>query len=565
MKKTTVLLTAGLFIIGTALFLSFQGCAGGEDTSTGVKSVGKTSFREVTSHLDKGGTFYLYASTEKIIRTVDEFMGNIRKMLEVQAVKSPEGAAEGLKYFDFFYNLFKKSGITEVSGIGVSSVPIEGGLNHSKVVVHHFKGKGGGVLWQMAAGKSDVLPYTKLLPADTVMAGFGHSGLNLLWEWFKKEVEAADLPKLKQGILSLEPMLQDQGIDLNKLLGALSGPMGYVVTLDNVNKKTIPIGKGMLEIPDPGFALVFSVADDYLFSLLQGKMTFAKLEEKDGDKRLLIPMGMKPMPITLEPVIVQSRGKLFVASNTKIVEAMLAAEKSGKGLTASEEFKKLSARMPGKGNGFRFTSQRFIKAISDVWSNATQAAGKESKQGAEAFKFFSTLLPKDITVYAVTRYTGEGTVTTLNHTMGVEHLMLMPALVTTGIVAAVAIPKIITATQKGKQKATMGDMKSIMTAIESYITDNYYAPKAKNMEELQKLLVPFYIRRMPLTDAWGFPFHYSHGSDDNKDTYFLGSGGKDGVFNGFDQTGFYWVNSTHDFNNDIIVSNGTFVYGPKVK
>ncbi|MCK5220504.1 MAG: prepilin-type N-terminal cleavage/methylation domain-containing protein, partial [Candidatus Aminicenantes bacterium] len=53
-------------------------------------------------------------------------------------------------------------------------------------------------------------------------------------------------------------------------------------------------------------------------------------------------------------------------------------------------------------------------------------------------------------------------------------LLIVVAII--GIVAAIAIPNLLTAVQKSKQKATMGDMKAIGTAVESYVTDNYLAP-----------------------------------------------------------------------------------------
>jgi len=144
-------------------------------------------------------------------------------------------------------------------------------------------------------------------------------------------------------------------------------------------------------------------------------------------------------------------------------------------------------------------------------------------------------------------------------------MILMPAAAAAGIVAAVAIPNLLTAMQKGKQKATMGDMKAAADAIESYLTDNYNAPKAKTFAELNPILAPFYIKVLPLKDAWGNDFHYYHGTGDKKADYAIGSGGRDGVFNGWKQSGFYWVTTVHNSDNDIIFANKQFVYGPKFR
>jgi hypothetical protein len=112
---------------------------------------------------------------------------------------------------------------------------------------------------------------------------------------------------------------------------------------------------------------------------------------------------------------------------------------------------------------------------------------------------------------------------------------------------------------KGRIKTTMGDMKNVGSAIESYMVDNYFAPQVSTFAELKDLLVPFHIMILPMTDAWGNEFHYK--ADElgpNQDNYFIGSGGSDGKFEGFDQAGTY----SDSNGKDIIFSNGTFVYFP---
>src|SRR6185369_8263053 len=41
-----------------------------------------------------------------------------------------------------------------------------------------------------------------------------------------------------------------------------------------------------------------------------------------------------------------------------------------------------------------------------------------------------------------------------------------------GILAAIAIPNLLNAVQRGKQKRTMSDMRTMATAIEAYAVDN---------------------------------------------------------------------------------------------
>ena len=47
-----------------------------------------------------------------------------------------------------------------------------------------------------------------------------------------------------------------------------------------------------------------------------------------------------------------------------------------------------------------------------------------------------------------------------------------------GILAAIAIPNLLNAVQRGKQKRTMSDMRALATAIEAYAVDNNIYPAA---------------------------------------------------------------------------------------
>ncbi len=137
-----------------------------------------------------------------------------------------------------------------------------------------------------------------------------------------------------------------------------------------------------------------------------------------------------------------------------------------------------------------------------------------------------------------------------------------------GIVAAIAIPNLLTALQKGKQKATMGDMKSIGTAIESYMVDMYMAPTGTaTVAGLSQYLVPFHTKNLPAKDGWGGDFVYeSTGVGATQDLYSVTSYGRGSAATGVDITRTnYIVNTMTDFENDICFSNGNFTYAPKVR
>ena len=448
MKKINVLLMIGAIIGSVILIFNLDRCSSNSESAGGrITSAKKTSFNEVTAKLNPGGSLYLYVSTEGLVKAVDEFAQNLRKILETKLAESPEKNKEALPIFDFIYSSIKKSGLMEISGIGVSSVALDEHLNHSKVVVHHYKNKGKGLIWELMPGGPHELIGLKMLPADTVLAGFADCNLNVLWQWIKTQVEASALPGVKKAILSVEPMLQLQGIQLNQLLESLTG-MGYLISLDSSTKCSIPMGGMALEFPEPAIALVCFVKDESLFNLLHAKLPMAGYLEEKGMKKLQFPVPK--MPFTLEPVIVQKDNMMILASNKKILDAMFAAKEKGNGLIATEEFKKLSTRIPSSGNSFRFMSQRFLQTFLDIQKRIAQMTKKTTGKDASGMEIFDLFAPK-MAVFGVMQNTDEGTVYMLNHTMGFESMILMPAAAAVGIVAAVAIPNFLTAMQKGKQ------------------------------------------------------------------------------------------------------------------
>jgi general secretion pathway protein G len=130
-----------------------------------------------------------------------------------------------------------------------------------------------------------------------------------------------------------------------------------------------------------------------------------------------------------------------------------------------------------------------------------------------------------------------------------------------GIVAAIAIPNLVTATERSKQQQTMSEMRAIGVALEAYAGDNKGYPKATNIEELRPLLEPKYIESLPSKDGWRREFRYDL-LPGGISLYALSSAGKDGVFE-HELGQRYEGGTTTDFDNDIVYSAGAFVTYPE--
>jgi len=132
-----------------------------------------------------------------------------------------------------------------------------------------------------------------------------------------------------------------------------------------------------------------------------------------------------------------------------------------------------------------------------------------------------------------------------------------------GILAAIAIPNILTAQERARQKRTMADIRMVSTAIEAYATDKNQYPNATSIEELRPLLSPTYLREVPVRDGWMHSLRYgTWAREKDLDSYAVVSAGKDGRFEK-ESLKDYEGGTTSQFDCDIVFSNGSFLQYPE--
>jgi len=151
-------------------------------------------------------------------------------------------------------------------------------------------------------------------------------------------------------------------------------------------------------------------------------------------------------------------------------------------------------------------------------------------------------------------------------------LLIVVAII--GILAAIAIPNLLTAMQRSKQKRTMADMRAIATAWEARATDmNTYGAAGASFPWLGTnvtfatligLLTPTYIKSLPQKDGWtrdyGYALDAATGAANAAQAYAIRSQGKDGKW----ETGNYPVGKgTTIFDCDLVYSNGSFIQWPE--
>ncbi|HEY1250875.1 MAG TPA: prepilin-type N-terminal cleavage/methylation domain-containing protein [Thermoanaerobaculia bacterium] len=137
-----------------------------------------------------------------------------------------------------------------------------------------------------------------------------------------------------------------------------------------------------------------------------------------------------------------------------------------------------------------------------------------------------------------------------------------------GILAAIAIPNLLNAVQRGRQKRSMADMKALATAVEAYAVDNNNYPAATcpggvftngSYGDLTTAsftnLSPTYIATAIRKDGWGRALGYALSADSQ--AYAIRCNGKNG------NPGTVVCGTTTNFNDDILFSNGTFIQWPE--
>lgn len=145
-------------------------------------------------------------------------------------------------------------------------------------------------------------------------------------------------------------------------------------------------------------------------------------------------------------------------------------------------------------------------------------------------------------------------------------LLIVVAII--GIIAAIAIPNMLNAIERARQKRAIGEVRSLATAFNQYAVDEDHFPVAGTTfagfnGALYWSIVPDYIRGFTTADPWGGGYGYA--STPNGTTFGVGTGASDKAFQSLGPITVYeslGQLQTHCFENDIVWVNDGFVLSP---
>ena len=147
-------------------------------------------------------------------------------------------------------------------------------------------------------------------------------------------------------------------------------------------------------------------------------------------------------------------------------------------------------------------------------------------------------------------------------------LLIVVAII--GILAAIAVPNLLNALNRAKQKRSMADIRTIATAWESRAIDRHgyalagvdvvWPDPTSDVVVVEGALAPTYVKKIPIYDGWSN--HFKVGVSAAGDSYAVSSYGADRVRN-ISLTSASGAITTNNFDCDIIFAEGVFVVYPE--
>ncbi len=443
-----------------------------------IVSAEKNSFNEVTAKLNTGGNFYLYLSTEQVLSSLSNHLAEASNI--VSALPNIPGTARETlgKVFAVLGAVVKESGISEISGLGMSSIAREPGFYFSKVVVHHYSGQNAGLAWTLFGKAAHPLNTLDFLPESTAMAGAADFDLPLAWTNIQQAVRTLDIPQVATALDQAPAKFRElTGLDLDAALHSLGGEYGMIFTLDEHKTITLPLGEKPLEIPNPALCLVFKVNSDVIFDRVDQALKdspvlnkFLSKVEEPGLKMRTVTFPI-PIPVEVRPSLARVGDYLLLASSDSLVREIVAV-KSGqkKGFTSTDEFKRLSQDVPDQGNNFSLVTRSLGGTVRQIQERSMAAQNMD----AEALKTFQNVLQRSTNCanYSVGVNGPEGWEAFSNGSQSPTALLFVPAAAVVGVAAAIAIPNFIKARSTSQQNACINNLRLIDAAKQQWALEN---------------------------------------------------------------------------------------------
>ena len=412
-----------------------------------------SSFAAVAQHLDAGGGLYCYLSTESFLKTAAAKLAELEPVILNAAKITKEEKEKAHAFWTVMERVAQSSGLNEVSGFGASSIALEPGYYQTKWMVHHYAGKGNGVIWKMSGAVSDATDLISYLPANTALAG--SCNLTLAPVWGAINQDAATNANLRAGLeMMTQQFEQSSGLKLASLLDSIGPNYSLVLTLDDSRKTTLPFGANgnTVTIPEPALAILVQVKDEALLERLNQELAkvpmIVKADQPDLNLRM-IPVPL-PMPF-IRPAVAWKKGLLVISSNDLLIRDLFEV-KAGKkpGIATLPEFKKLTTDLATSACQFHVSAPILQKTLMDIqMAAAAQQPGGGDPATQRLIEYFSKCAQQRW-MCGIVENTTEGWLGTSRGGGGPAQIVAAGLVAPAAIVAAIAVPSFLKARQNAE-------------------------------------------------------------------------------------------------------------------
>lgn len=416
------------------------------------------------------------------------------------------------------------------------------------------------------------------LPPDVLVGGAARiDDLGATWDRWMGFVEKLQSPEERAELQKgLEKSREELGFGIREdLLPRFRGEMAFGVSLDSLDAVmgfgAMPSPAGAEEVLD-GLVFVVGVDDPQrLDALLEAALAEAgdvsreragKLGEADLWR---IRMGEEEgKHVFLH--YTYHRGRLLAGFSEKALRDAAGRYATGPALGGSSDFLRVRSHLPREITGIGYMN---LPAIAEKVRTAgfVQLAAASSP---EHQRMLQEMLAPEMVPFGMAWATAKVEGGVVRTVYGPDTLLGRLPLGGSGagipIIAAIAVPNLLNAIQRGKGKRTVTDMRTIGTAVESFAIDESRYPVQEELAPVAGIagqLEPTYVRALPRRDAWGNAFHYW---SDGKSYLVVGPSGDGELDKGLGgyraMKGFQPI-PAHEEGRDLVYGNGAFLQGPE--
>lgn len=431
-----------------------------------------TGFLSVYPKLDENADLVLYWNSSETLQnlenTIKELPALMSKMNSQGGKQLDQASLEEMSaILNILAAALKSTGISEISGMGLSNLKLDESLHRTKVVLNRAQDSQSKTFWDLFGQPKSLKSHFEKLPGSSVAAQSGHINFAEAFSLINNFV-TTQLPEDLQTQYQQVVAGLDAQVNFRALLNSMTG--GYTVSLMFNDQKiiTLPAPENPIEIPEPSFAISIDVKNPTIIETIKNALgeeaPVQPIEVEGGEGfRLMVPL---PIPLRFQPSFLSKDDRFIFASNPEAALALLDPSASGT-LADKEEAQSWINKIGIEGNSLTFVSRELGATVQSTLNSFFK--GMENPP-ANAAPFIDLLQQEWNTEYSgVTRIDKEGLYL---ETYSTAPTSTFTALASTGIFASITLPAVTKARARAREVACLSHMKQIMLGIKIYESEN---------------------------------------------------------------------------------------------